>query len=40
MSSKIDEAIKKKLGEIKLFDTIARMPKKTNLTPIIKNVLN
>ena len=39
MSSKIDEAIKKKLGEIKLFETNGRVQKKISLTPIVKNVL-
>jgi hypothetical protein len=39
MSSKIDEAIKKKLGEIKILDTITKIPKKTSLTPSVKNVL-
>ena len=39
MSSKIDEAIKKKLGEIKILDTITKITKKTSLTPSVKNVL-
>jgi len=39
MSSKIDEAIKKKLGEIKLFETNVRLQKKISLRPIVKNVL-
>lgn len=39
MSSRMDDAIKKKLGEIKLFETFTRMPTKTSYTPIIKNVL-
>jgi hypothetical protein len=38
MSSKIDEAIKKKLGEIKMFETIGKIPKKISLTPIVKNI--
>ena len=36
MSSKIDEAIKKKLGQINLLDTLPRMTKMT--TPVFKNV--